>query len=87
MKRIKLAARQIGAKWYQGWTIDPWDAELAVMRNRAWILRKMEEGYEIIDIGIDPTRDFRSPFYEMEKRMLIGHNYPIIPYQEVVERG
>lgn len=47
----------------------------------------MEEGYEIIDIGIDPTREIRSPFYQLEKQVLMEHNYPVIPYQEFIERG
>ncbi len=30
----------------------------------------MTDRYEIIDIGLDPTRAVRSPFYEMEKRLI-----------------
>lgn len=83
MKRIKAAAKSIGAKWYQGWNIDPWDENLAMERNRVWIIKKIREGYEVIDIGIDPTRSVRSPFYEMEKQMLMQLRHPVIPYDRI----
>ena len=75
MKRIKKAAKQIGATWYQAWNINPWDANLAMRRNEVWIRRKMKEGCLIIDIGIDPTRNTRSPFYAMEIRILQQEGY------------
>ena len=84
MKRVKAAAKEIGATYYQGWRIDPWNEKLAMERNKAWMNRKMKEGYEIIDVGIDPTREVRSRFYEMEKDILTG--YAVVPYGEYVQR-
>jgi hypothetical protein len=86
MKRIKMAAKQVGAKWYQGWKIDPWNPTIAMKRNRAWIIKKMKDGYEIVDIGIDPTRAFRSPFYAMEKQLIAQYLYPITPYGKMMKR-
>src|SRR5436853_1981436 len=83
MKRIKAAAKSIGAKWYQGRRIDPWDEGLAMGRNKRWILKKIKEGYEIIDIGIDSTRDIRSKFYAMGKQVINEIDYPIIPYDTI----
>lgn len=83
MKRIKAAAKSIAAKWYQGQNINPWNEKLALKRNKAWILNKMNQCYEIIDIGIDPTRSIRSRFYEMEKQIIKERRYPVIPYIKV----
>ena len=52
---------------------------VAMARNEKWIRKKMKQGCEIIDIGIDPSRATRSPFYEMEKRNLGNANYPTTP--------
>src|SRR5258706_13359499 len=86
MKRIKQAAKQIGAIWYQAWTIEPWDPSLALRRNEAWIRRKMKESCQIIDIGIDPTRATRSPFYAMEKRILKEESYTIVQYGTILSK-
>lgn len=85
MSRVRAATRAlrdqgVNARWYQAWKIDPWDPALAMRRNEAWIQRKMREGYDIYDIGIDATRPNRSPFYEMERRMLNQNNYPTNPF-------
>ncbi len=84
MKRIRIAARQIGAKWYQGWPVDPWDVDVAMKRNRRWIIEKMRKDYEIVDIGIDPTRTFRSQFYQMERQLLQTSNYPVMRYDKII---
>ena len=76
MKRLNAAAKVVGARWYQGWRVVPWDEDLVMRRNEAWIRQKIKQGYEIIDIGIDPTRSRRSKFYEMEKRIIKEANYP-----------
>ena len=78
MRRIKAAAKALNARYYQAWRIDPFDAPLAMKRNRAWIKRRMKNGDEIFDIGIDANRVNRSPFYAMEKQALRDANYPII---------
>jgi hypothetical protein len=83
MKRLKAAANVVGARWYQGWRVDPWDEGLVMQRNAAWIRQKVKQGYEIIDIGIDPTRNRRSTFYEMEKRIIKEANYPTTPFYRI----
>lgn len=83
MRRIRAAAKSIDAAWYQGWRIEPWDKDLALKRNKAWILKKIKQGCEVIDIGIDATRLVRSPFYEMEKKTLRERRYPVVPYARI----
>jgi len=73
----------VGARWYQGWRVDPWDEGLVMQRNKAWIRQKIKQGYEIIDIGIDPTRNFRSRFYTMEKQVIKEANYPLVPFDRI----
>lgn len=74
MGAIKAAARKIGAKWYQAWgknfTPANFDMGKSLARNERWLRSKIAQGYTIYDIGIDPTRATRSPFYELEKRIL-----------------
>ncbi|GAB61090.1 hypothetical protein KSU1_B0233 [Candidatus Jettenia caeni] len=53
-------------------------------RNQAWIIKMVREGYEIVDIGIDPTRSIRSHFYKMEKQIINQKHYPIIPYGSII---
>jgi hypothetical protein len=48
-------------------------------RNDRWIKTKMKEGYDIYDIGIDPVRPRRSPFYRLEKDIIQKNNYPTTP--------
>lgn len=83
MKRIRRAARQIQARWYQGWNVDPWDPDIVERRNRRWIEGKIKQGCEIVDIGIDPTRNLRSRFYKMEMQILKDNHYPVIPYDRI----
>lgn len=83
MKRIRRAAKQIHAKWYQGWKVDPWDPGIAEKRNRRWIVEKMKQRCVIVDIGIDATRNQRSPFYQMEKQILKDNGYPVVPYDKI----
>jgi RHS repeat-associated protein len=83
-----LQAQGVDAKWYQAWgknfpkdgkpmTPEQFDAALA--RNKKWIDSKVKEGYDIYDIGIDPKRLNRSPFYEVELGSIKANNYPTIP--------
>jgi hypothetical protein len=43
--------------------------------NREWIHSCMDKGYTIIDIGLDPNKVLRSPFYRMEVDELNARNY------------
>lgn len=80
MDRVRDAAKAMDAHAYRPWRIFPPDPAKAMARNEKWIRRKMKEGCEIIDIGINPTRPGgRSPFYEMEKRAIGDANYPTTP--------
>jgi RHS repeat-associated protein len=79
MTRVKAAANAMDAAAYRPWKILPWDEAKAMARNEKWIRKKMKQGCEIIDIGVDPSRATRSPFYEMEKRNIGNANYPTTP--------
>jgi RHS repeat-associated protein len=91
MGRIKnavkdLRSKGVNAKWYQAWgknfpkgrpmTSSELDASIA--RNKRWIETKMKQGYEIYDIGFDPTRARRSPFYHVEQQEIGKIHYPTI---------
>lgn len=79
MTRVKAASKAMDATHYKPWKIFPWDEAKAMARNEKWIRKKMKQGCEIIDIGLDPSRATRSPFYEMEKRNIGNANYPTTP--------
>ena len=80
----QLKAEGINAKWYQAWgknfpqnrpmTIDELNA--ALTRNQRWIDGKIKAGYDIYDIGIDPMRLTRSPFYQLEQNRISNFKYP-----------
>jgi uncharacterized protein RhaS with RHS repeats len=67
------AAKKRGADYYKPRKTkgDP------LKKNERWIDDKMREGRKIIDIGPDPRRSKRSPFYEAEKRRIERRNYPV----------
>jgi hypothetical protein len=45
-------------------------------QNRAWINAKMDEGYVIVDVGMDPNRPERGAYYAMElHEILVSRNY------------
>jgi RHS repeat-associated protein len=71
--RVIPAAKNRGADYYKPRKTkgDP------LKKNERWIDDKMREGREIIDIGPDPRRSKRSPFYEAEKRSIEKRNYPV----------
>jgi hypothetical protein len=85
MESVKRAARQHNARWYQAWRkyFEPetFNLEESLARNERWIRQKIAEGYEILDIGIDPSRSRRSPFYALEMRIIEEMNYPITPIE------
>jgi len=71
--RVIPTAKQEGADLYKPRQTkgDP------LKKNERWIDDKMRKGYDIIDIGPDPKRSKRSPFYEAEKKRIEKRNYPI----------
>lgn len=86
MDKIKTAARElrkqgVNAKWYQAWSknFDPdnFNLEMSLRRNERWINSKIDEGFDIYDIGLDPTRTRRSPFYKLEKEII--ERSPVTP--------
>jgi RHS repeat-associated protein len=91
MGALKTVAKQlqsegIDAKWYQAWSnnfaagrrMTEEELASALSRNQRWIESKIKQGYDIYDIGIDPQRITRSPFYELEQQMLKKYDYPTI---------
>ena len=88
MDDVKVAVRAlrkqcVNAKWYQAWGRNfkkgNFDLQKSLKRNEHWIKTKMNEGYDIYDIGIDPSRTRRSPFYQLEKDLIEKNNYPTTP--------
>jgi hypothetical protein len=57
----------------------PTELEVALARNERWIRQKVKEGYQFYDIGLDATRSVRSPFYELEQRILKELGVETIP--------
>jgi len=88
MTRVREYANQIGGHAYRPWRNDPFDFDLALQRNERWIKDQMRQGREIVDIGPDFARRAdtgrRSPFYELERRLLRERNYE--RYRRVFER-
>ena len=89
MQDIKTVAKQlqsegIDAKWYQAWSknfpdnrpMTPDELNSALARNQRWIDSKIKQGYDIYDIGTDPLRTTRSPFYELEQSQINKYQYP-----------
>lgn len=92
MDAVKNAARGlrskgVNAKWYQAWgknfatnrPMTPTELATALARNDRWIRQKVKEGYQFYDIGLDPTRSVRSPFYRRELRILKELGVETIP--------
>lgn len=91
MDDIKIVAKKlqeegVDAKWYQAWKKNfPLERKMTMeelgsvlKRNKVWIESKIKQGYDIYDIGLDPNRVTRSPFYDLEISILKKHDYPII---------
>lgn len=85
MRRIKAIAKQIGADYWRAWRIDPWDEALAKARDARWFRRKVREGYEVVDAGIDPTRTVRSDFYQLELDLADELGVDLIPAEELLK--
>ena len=66
MSRVRGAVQALraegiaNARWYQAWTNDPFNPDLAMARNLRWIRSKMNQGYTIVDIGPDLSRADRT---------------------------
>ena len=59
--------------------MSPTDFNKAIERNKKWLNSKLDDGYDVFDIGIDKARtNGRSPFYEAEQQILKERNYPVI---------
>jgi RHS repeat-associated protein len=86
MADVRKAARQNDAKWYQAWSKffddESFDLGESLARQDRWIRSKIRQGYEILDIGIDPLRQERSPFYQLELRIIEALKYP----RTIIER-
>ena len=68
----------VDATWYQAWKNDPFDPDLAMRRDTRWIRTKMNQGYDIVDIGPDASRaDPYGPFYGMESSETASRGYPM----------
>jgi hypothetical protein len=72
--RVVPKAKEIGGDYYK--PRPPRDMEHALQKQKRWINDKMREGREIVDMGPDPARRTRSPFYEVEKSELSRRGYP-----------
>ena len=46
----------------------------ALFRNKRWLQSKIDEGYQIIDIGKDINRMERSPFFNLEQNIIENAN-------------
>ena len=82
----ELRAEGIDAKWYQAWgknfpnrPMTPSELSAALARNEKWIRQKIADGYKFFDIGLDPTRSVRSPFYALEQTILKELGVKTIP--------
>jgi hypothetical protein len=78
MTRVRAAVASLlangqPARWYQAWskvwpnrTLTQVDLDSNLARNVSWIRSKIDQGYQIYDIGIDPSRVVRSQLYLAE---------------------
>ena len=73
--RVIPKAAELGADYYKPRA--PVDVEHAFKKQARWINDQMRQGREIIDLGPDPIRTKRSPFYEIERKAIQKRNYPV----------
>ena len=57
-----------GGRLYDGMPQAEFDK--SVEWNKQWLADKIDQGYKIVDIGEDPTRVKRSPFYKAEQEAI-----------------
>jgi RHS repeat-associated protein len=74
MDRVKTAAKDKRARWWQFWRKGKYDPDMSLARNKRWIRSKMRQGYKIYDIGIFKRRQGgRSDNYKMESAETKGY--------------
>jgi hypothetical protein len=72
MNRVQPAANKLGALTFR---MD-WTDEADVMaKNMAWLQQQIASGTRIFDIGLDPGRLGRGPFYAAEAKMMQAAGY------------
>lgn len=72
------AAAEFGARYWAGLEGPNVDHVAVCGANEAWLRGEIARGSHIIDIGIDNSRkDSRSPYYELEQRIIAETGYPV----------
>ena len=67
MKRVKAFAKAIGAKYYKSrGNLERDGAAKLLKNNERWIKSELKAGRSPVDIGIDPSRNYRSIPYHKE---------------------
>ncbi len=69
MQRVRGAARLLSAKTFEVPFLKEWDDDIGMFLNTSWLQEMVDEGYWVVDIGIDKGRSLRSAFYGMEQRV------------------
>lgn len=77
MGRVQEAAKLFNAEVYPGMIPFPKNTPFKVSwrHNKAWLMDKIERGYEIIDIGKDMDQVKRSAWYTLETRVIAKRGY------------
>jgi len=87
MKRVIEYADKVGGHAYRPIKNEPFNFDLGMKRNEAWIKAQIKNGREVIDINPDFQRRAAtgrsSQFYEMERRNLDGYSN----YKKAFERN
>jgi hypothetical protein len=72
-ERVIPFAERIGADYYKPRATNK---DNFIRNNKKWIQTQMRQGKEIVDLGVDPQRSVRSPYYEMEVGAIKKRSYP-----------
>ena len=75
--RVIPYAEEIGAKYYKPRSTNP---DNWLNNNKKWLQKEIKNGS--YDKGIDPTRETRSKYYEMEQSVLRKNNIEPIKVKE-----
>jgi hypothetical protein len=62
------------------------DFDKAVQWNKRWLATKIDQGYKIVDIGLDPGRASLSPFYQAEQKAISEKGVARIRLKKVTKR-
>jgi RHS repeat-associated protein len=79
MSRVREAALKYGAETFETTASG---AKEIWRQNSTWLRGAMREGKEIIDIGKNPLRNARSPFYRAEQEIIERRGYPTTKVSE-----